>query len=62
MSDDTAYPRDLIGYGPEPPSAQWPSGARIALQFVVNYEEGGENSMKNAVLAAFFVIPQTAMR
>ena len=43
MSDDTAYPRDLIGYGPEPPSAQWPSGARIALQFVVNYEEGGEN-------------------
>ena len=43
MSDDTAYPRDLIGYGPEPPSAQWPSGARIALQFVVTYEEGGEN-------------------
>ena len=43
MSDDAPYPRDLVGYGPKPPSAQWPSGARIALQFVVNYEEGGEN-------------------
>ena len=43
MSDDAPYPRDLIGYGPNPPPAQWPSGARIALQFVVNYEEGGEN-------------------
>jgi putative urate catabolism protein len=37
------YPRDLIGYGPNPPHAQWPGGARIALQFVLNYEEGGEN-------------------
>ncbi|QJE71752.1 allantoinase PuuE [Aerophototrophica crusticola] len=37
------YPRDLIGYGQHPPHAQWPDGARIALQFVVNYEEGGEN-------------------
>ncbi len=37
------YPRDLIGYGRTPPHAQWPSGARIALQFVLNYEEGGEN-------------------
>jgi putative urate catabolism protein len=41
MSD--AYPRDLIGYGAEPPNAAWPGGARIAVQFVVNYEEGGEN-------------------
>ena len=37
------YPRDLIGYGPNPPKADWPGGARIALQFVLNYEEGGEN-------------------
>ncbi len=36
------YPRDLIGYGPNPPHADWPGGARIALQFVLNYEEGGE--------------------
>lgn len=43
MSNDKAYPRDLVGYGQRPPPAQWPAGARIAVQFVVNYEEGGEN-------------------
>ena len=37
------YPRDLIGYGRNPPHANWPGRARIALQFVLNYEEGGEN-------------------
>jgi len=37
------YPRDLHGYGQTPPDAVWPGGARIAVQFVVNYEEGGEN-------------------
>ena len=37
------YPRDLAGYGARPPDPQWPDGARIALQFVVNYEEGAEN-------------------
>ena len=37
------YPRDMIGYGRTPPHANWPGGARIALQFVLNYEEGGEN-------------------
>ena len=36
------YPRDLKGYGPKPPHAQWPKQARIAVQFVLNYEEGGE--------------------
>ena len=41
----TDYPRDLIGYGRTPPDPAWPGGARIALQFVVNYEEGGENSI-----------------
>jgi len=39
----TAYPRDLIGYGRTPPDPAWPDGARIALQIVVNYEEGGES-------------------
>jgi len=39
------YPRDLIGYGRTPPDPQWPGGARIALQFVLNYEEGAENSI-----------------
>ncbi|MEY3666256.1 MAG: hypothetical protein RLZZ153_2438 [Pseudomonadota bacterium] len=37
------YPRDLIGYGQNPPQADWPGNARIAVQFVLNYEEGGEN-------------------
>jgi OHCU decarboxylase len=37
------YPRDLHGYGATTPDAVWPGGARIAVQFVVNYEEGGEN-------------------
>ncbi|MFM7965413.1 MAG: allantoinase, partial [Betaproteobacteria bacterium] len=39
------YPRDLIGYGRNPPQACWPGKARIAVQFVLNYEEGGENSV-----------------
>jgi len=44
MNSVTAdYPRDLIGYGPDVPHAKWPNGARIAVQFVLNYEEGGEN-------------------
>ena len=37
------YPRDLKGYGRHVPHAQWPNGARVAVQFVLNYEEGGEN-------------------
>ena len=40
-----AYPRDLVGYGRNPPPAQWPGQARVAVQFVLNYEEGGENSV-----------------
>jgi putative urate catabolism protein len=39
------YPRDLIGYGATPPHPHWPGDARIALQFVINYEEGSENSV-----------------
>ena len=37
------YPRDMSGYGATPPAANWPNGAKIAVQFVLNYEEGGEN-------------------
>lgn len=40
-----AYPRDLRGYGANPPNPRWPGGARIALQIVLNYEEGGENCL-----------------
>lgn len=39
------YPRDLLGYGANPPDPKWPGDARIALQFVINYEEGGENCL-----------------
>lgn len=42
---DTRYPRDLVGYGRTPPQADWPGGARLAVQFVINYEEGGENNI-----------------
>jgi chitin deacetylase len=40
-----AYPRDLVGYGRNPPHARWPNAARVAVSFVVNYEEGGERSV-----------------
>ena len=40
-------PRDLIGYGPTPPHPQWPNNAKIAVSFVINYEEGGEYSLTN---------------
>jgi putative urate catabolism protein len=39
------YPRDLVGYGRTPPDPRWPGGARVAVQVVLNYEEGGENSV-----------------
>ncbi|MBM3367974.1 MAG: allantoinase, partial [Betaproteobacteria bacterium] len=41
----SGYPRDLVGYGGRPPKVKWPGGARVALQFVLNYEEGGENAI-----------------
>lgn len=40
-----SYPRDLVGYSRTPPDPQWPNGAAIAVQFVLNYEEGGENNV-----------------
>lgn len=45
MAFDEAYPRDMTGYGRTPPDADWPGGKRVAVQFVVNYEEGGENNI-----------------
>jgi len=45
VPDTKDYPRDLIGYGRQPPHADWPAGARIAVQFVLNYEEGGESNI-----------------
>ena len=39
------YPRDMVGYGANPPQAKWPQGARLAVQFVINYEEGAENNI-----------------
>lgn len=42
---NAAYPRDLRGYGRTPPDPKWPGDARIAVQFVVNFEEGGENNI-----------------
>ena len=45
MAGTKDYPRDMVGYGAHPPHPQWPGDARIAVQFVVNYEEGGENNI-----------------
>ncbi len=45
MTPPVRYPRDTFGYGPTPPAADWPGGAAIAVQFVVNYEEAGENCL-----------------
>ncbi|MEM0955404.1 MAG: allantoinase PuuE [Pseudomonadota bacterium] len=41
--DASDYPRDMVGYGATPPQFELPRGARLAVQFVINYEEGGEN-------------------
>jgi putative urate catabolism protein len=46
------YPRDLAGYGANPPAARWPGDARLALQIVLNYEEGGENCILHGDAAA----------
>ena len=45
LPEGGAYPRDMRGYGAAPPHPHWPGDARIAVQFVVNYEEGGENNI-----------------
>lgn len=52
MTTTNAYPRNLIGYADQIPQANWPGGARIAVQFVLNYEEGGENCILHGDLAS----------
>src|SRR6201994_2016835 len=51
--------RDLIGYGPNPPDPQWPGEARIAVSFVLNYEEGGENTILNGDSASEVFLTET---
>ncbi len=43
------YPRDMIGYGRTPPDPQWPNRARVAVQFVINYEEGAKPAFCTAI-------------
>lgn len=50
--NETSYPRDLVGYGRNPPHPRWPGDARICVQFVINYEEGGENNILHGDLAS----------
>jgi putative urate catabolism protein len=64
-----AYPRDLAGYGRHAPDPEWPDGARIAVQFVINFEEGAENSIlhgdegSESLLSEFgFVTPRIGQR
>ncbi len=59
MTLDPAYPRDLIGYGAHPPQPQWPGDARIAVQFVINYEEGGENCILHGDRASEAFLSET---
>ena len=53
------YPRDPLGYGAHPPDPKWPGGARIALQFVLNYEEGGENCLLHGDAASETFLSET---
>jgi putative urate catabolism protein len=52
MPSAARYPRDMIGYGAHPPHPRWPGGARVALQIVLNYEEGAERSVLHGDSAA----------
>jgi allantoinase len=45
MMTELAYPRDLVGYAGNPPHPHWPNNARVALQIVLNYEEGAERNI-----------------
>ncbi len=57
MSSD--YPRDLIGYGQTPPHPDWPNEAQLAIQFVINYEEGGENCILHGDAASEAFLSET---
>jgi putative urate catabolism protein len=52
LSMASPYPRDMVGYGAHPPDPQWPGQARVAVQFVINYEEGGEHCILHGDLAS----------
>ena len=54
-----SYPRDMIGYGRQTPDPRWPGGARVAVQFVVNYEEGGENCLLHGDAASEAFLSET---
>ena len=58
---DNSRPRDLIGYGRRRPQADWPHKARIALSFVLNYEEGGEHNRIIAMLVVATALVMEAM-
>ena len=60
MTDGETYPRDMIGYGRTPPYAGWPNNARVALQFVINYEEGGENNILHGDAASERSCPRSS--
>lgn len=60
MIDD--YPRDLRGYGERPPHPQWPNGARVAVSFVLNYEEGGERTILDGdPCSEGYLVPEIAV-
>lgn len=59
MNNNNDYPRDLIGYGRDTPDPQWPNKARIAVQFVINYEEGGENCILHGDAASEAFLSET---
>ena len=54
-----SYPRDMVGYGRTTPDPRWPGGARIAVQFVINYEEGGENCILHGDAASEAFLSET---
>jgi putative urate catabolism protein len=56
--DTATYPRDMVGYGRTPPDPRWPGDAAIALQIVVNYEEGGENSVLHGDAGSEFFLTE----
>jgi putative urate catabolism protein len=53
------YPRDMVGYGARPPHPHWPANARLALQFVINYEEGGESSILHGDMTSEAFLTET---
>jgi peptidoglycan/xylan/chitin deacetylase (PgdA/CDA1 family) len=59
MTAEYPYPRDLIGYGQHPPDPKWPGDARLAVQFVINYEEGGENCILHGDAASEAFLSET---